>query len=186
MAALNLGACEDNAKRAAQEQEIAEQSRKVQEQAWEGERARAAQEKAAHELELNEQARAAQQQALVDAKAALRANPTRFLKLADIGVYDKGIINSYRQLTRLSLLNASDFAVTDVRGEVDWVDAAGNRIGSTVVALAGSIPAGDTKTFSTADGTLQSGTLQGNATTQSVRFTSVTIVEASNVGAGAP
>jgi hypothetical protein len=128
------------------------------------------QDQAAHERQLREQA-------VADAKAALRTDPTRFLKARDVGVYDKGIINGYRQLVRVSLLNASAFPVADIRGDVDWIDGTGSRIGSTTFTLTGSIPAGETKGFSTADGSLQSSTLEGNAAAQSVRVTSVTIVE---------
>jgi hypothetical protein len=173
-----LGACDDKAKLAAQEQQITEQGRKIQEQAWaaaeqeQKTRAQSAHEQAvaaAHEAQTNETARA---------KAALHSDPTRFLKTSDLGFFDKGIINSYRQLSKLSVLNTSKFSVTGMRGQVDWTDAQGKLIGSTAISLAGALPAGDVKTFSTQDSTLQSGTLQGVATNAAVHFSSVDIVEA--------
>jgi hypothetical protein len=111
-------------------------------------------------------------------KAALRADPTRFLKTSDLGFFDKGIINSYRQLSKVTVLNTSKFSVTGIGGEVAWTDGQGNRIGSTTFSLAGALPAGDQKTFTTAEGTLQSGTLQGAAKSATVRFTAIKIVEA--------
>ena len=178
VALLLLGACEDKTKLAAQEQQIQEQGRKIQEQAW----ATAEQEQKAPAQAAHEQAvavaREAQANEVAHAKAALRGDPTRFLKTSDLGFFDKGIINSYRQLSKLSVLNTSKFSVTGMRGQVDWTDAQGKLIGSTVISLAGALPAGDAKTFSTQDRTLQSGTLQGASTNAAVRFTSVDIVEA--------
>ena len=178
VALLLLGACEDKAKLAADEQRIQEQGRKIQEHAW----AAAEQEQKARVQSTHQQAVAAAREAqandVAQAKAALRADPTRFLKTSDLGFFDKGIINSYRQLSKLSVLNTSKFSVTAMRGEVDWTDAQGKLIGSTVISLAGALPAGDMKTFSTHDRTLQSGTLQGAGTNAAVRFTSVDIVEA--------
>jgi hypothetical protein len=175
---LLLGACEDKVKLAADEQRIQEQGRKIQEQAW----AAAEQEQKARAQRAHEQAVAAAREAQANetaqAKAALRADPTRFLKTSDLGSFDKGIINSYRQLSKLSVLNTSKYSVTGMRGQVDWTDAQGKLIGSTAISLAGALPAGDMKTFSTRDGTLQGATLQGAATNAAVRFTSVDIVEA--------
>jgi hypothetical protein len=111
------------------------------------------------------------------AKASLRTNPSKYLDASDVGVHDKGIVNSYRELTSLTVLNRSAFAVDSVQGEVDWFDSGGSKIGSTTFTLAGSIPASATVVFSKAQKNLVSGTLQGKATTERVRFTAVNLVE---------
>ena len=123
-----------------------------------------------------EVARQTQRQSERD-KAALLATPSRFLAPSDLMVDDKGIINHYRQLIRITVLNKSQFSVTGVHGEVDWVDAKGGKFGSTTFELAGSIPAGATEQFSVSSGTLKSTTIQGSGQ-PAIRFTSLNVVEA--------
>lgn len=124
-----------------------------------------------------EDAKQAEAQALEQAKLDLRKSPEKHLIAGDLQYYDKGIINEYRQLTKMSVLNRSKFAVTRLAGEVDWFDDNGGKIGSTNFSLRGSIPVGETKWFSTDDGSLKSGTLGGSSKKLGVRFTQLEVIE---------
>ena len=103
-------------------------------------------------------------------------NPGGVLQTSDLKYFDRGFLNSYRQLTGVTVLNTSKFPLNNLRGEVDWLAEDGAKFGSVPFTLKGSIPAGDTKVFSESNGTLTSGTLQGNAKRARLRFTSVEIV----------
>jgi hypothetical protein len=104
-------------------------------------------------------------------------NPNAFLDVSDIHSFDKGIINDYRQLVGFTVLNKSPFHLKAVKGDVEWLDGKGESIGSTPFTVNGSIPSGDTKKLRTNDGTLSSGTIQGNADKVKLKFTHVEIVE---------
>ena len=109
-------------------------------------------------------------------RVSVLENPGSVLQTSDLKYFDRGFINSYRQLTGITVLNTSRFALNNVRGEVDWLGADGAKFGSVPFTLKGSIPAGDTKVFSDSSGTLQSGTVQGDAKRATIRFTAVEIV----------
>lgn len=111
------------------------------------------------------------------AKAALLRSPSQFLDVSEAEYFDKGIINDYRQLVHLTVLNRSAFAVQNVSGTVDWYNQQGNNVGSIPFTVPGSIASGETKSFSTRDGTLKTETLQTKAKTGKVRITHVDIVE---------
>lgn len=117
------------------------------------------------------------QDARAEAKAQLLRAPGQFLEATNLGYYDKGIINDYRQLVKLDVLNRSTLAVQNISGTVDWLDKDGRSVGSLPLSLTGSIAAGDTKTFSKEAGTLRNGTMETSATRALVRFTQVTVVE---------
>jgi hypothetical protein len=134
--------------------------------------ATAARERAAEQLRVEEAARVAQ------AREQLVKSPSTYLEASDVRYFDKGIVNDYRQITQMRVLNKSKFPVTDVQGEVDWTDDAGRKTGSVPFSIRGSIPAGDTKQFAAQDGSLTNGALQTSVTHAAVRFTHVTIVEA--------
>lgn len=110
-------------------------------------------------------------------RAALLANPNAYLETSDLINYDKGIINDYRQLVGVTVLNRSHFPVRNMRGDVEWVDDSGARVASMPFTLKGSIAAGDTKKFSQSDGTLSNGTVQSGAKRLRVNFTHIDIVE---------
>lgn len=136
----------------------------------------------ASELQLNETAaRAAQQmreeteRRLAQEKIALRTSPSQFLTVSNEQVEDKGILNSYRELVAVSVLNRSTLPVQTIRGEADWFDAQGQKLGSTKFELTGSIPPGTTAPFSKANGTLNGTTLQGDAVSHIVRVTSLDV-----------
>ena len=108
----------------------------------------------------------------------LRTQPGTFLETSDLQYYDEGIINDYRQLTGVTILNKARYcAVKSAEGDVTWSDANGNRFGSTAFTLGRSIPAGATQRFSTTDGTLTSRTIQGAAVKAQITFTHVVVVE---------
>jgi len=111
------------------------------------------------------------------AKQDLLANPSAWFEATDIEFFDKGIINTYRELVKVSLMNKSRFAVRDVRGTVQWLRDNGDEIASVDFSVPGSIAAGDTKTFSKDDGTLTSTTIQTGAQKYRIRVTKVALVE---------
>jgi hypothetical protein len=122
-------------------------------------------------------AKIAEAQEKAQEKAQVVANPTAFLETSNEAIFDKGIINTYRQLSKVTVLNKSHFALRNIQGSVDWLDESGNTLGSTAVTLAGSIPAGDTKSFSTEDHSMSSTTLQGKAAKYLLKFTHVDIID---------
>ena len=111
------------------------------------------------------------------AKQDLLSNPTAWFEATNVEFFDKGIINTYRELVRVSLMNKSHFAVRDIRGTVQWLSENGDQIASVDFSVPGSIPAGDTKTFSKANGTLSSTTIQTDAKNYRITVTKVVLVE---------
>lgn len=119
----------------------------------------------------------AEEKRRADLRAAVLENPGRYLEESELKYFDKGIINNYRQLTGFALLNKSPFALRDLRGHVEWLNDNGEPAGSTPFSLKGSIPAGDTKRFSTDSGTMKSGTIESSASKARVTFSHAAIVE---------
>jgi hypothetical protein len=111
-------------------------------------------------------------------KQNLRQQPDRYLSTSGVLYHDKGIINDYRQVIGMTVLNRSAYPVTSLQGEVEWQTNAGQVVGKMPFTLTGSVPAGGTVQFSESAGTLQNGTIQTSATRALVRFTSLQIVEA--------
>lgn len=151
-AALNAAAAQsekDKAAAAAAASEAAKQAAAIQEQKDTTARARAA--------------------------AALRAdvqqNPGKYLQVSAPSVARHGIINHTTSLSGLTVLNTSKFALTNLQGTVAWSDGS-----TTPFALSGSIPAGATLTFASANGTLTSGTAGGKVDVQQFSFAPATIV----------
>ncbi len=106
---------------------------------------------------------------------------SHLLETSDLRHYDKGIINDYRQLVGVTVLNTSRYcSVRAAEGDVTWLDAQGRRLGSTPFKLDMSIPAGATQRFSTSAGTLTSGTLEGAGVDARITFTRVDVVELSS------
>lgn len=152
----------DNEKR----QEVAQQQQEEQQRQ---------QDAVAAALKLREQQEAAKK-ALE--RSQLLAQPDSFLETSNSAYFDKGIINDYRQLVGVSVLNKAKYPVTDLQGEVDWFDDNGAKFGSMPFTMRGSIAAGATVRFTAQDGTLSNGTIQGKATRAKIRFTSLRIAEA--------
>lgn len=117
-----------------------------------------------------QQVQNAQQQKKAAERSALISTPGSFLEVSGVQNHDKGIINAYCQLVGVTILNKSHYAVRDLAGEVTWINAQGAALGSIPFTLGGSIPAGGTQTFSTATGTLTSGTLQGKGASAVLKF----------------
>lgn len=119
----------------------------------------AAKEKAARALELQH----------------LMGQPSAFIVASNPEYYDKGIINSYRSLAQVTLLNRSHFPVSNPSGTVDWTNAAGASAGSTPFSVTGVLGAGESKTFSRTDHDLTSGTVEAGVTRAVVTVTHVTV-----------
>jgi hypothetical protein len=128
-----------------------------------------------------EDAAAAKAKAEADAKEAAKkdmaANPDKYLEERDLGFYDKGIINDYRQLSKLTVDNKSAFKITDLKGNVEWLTSDGQAVGSSPFSLNGAIKAGDSETFSTDAGTLTAGTIEGAAFKAKITFTHAKVID---------
>lgn len=109
-------------------------------------------------------------------KDDLAREPNRYLELSGLVYEDEGIVNDYRQLTAITVLNKSKHAVTDVVGEVAWYRGK-EKLGAVPFQLDGSIAGGDTKAFSAEAKTLKSGTLKGNADRAGVVIKTLRVVE---------
>lgn len=108
----------------------------------------------------------------------LSTQPNTLLETSALQYYDKGIINDYRQLTGVTVLNKARYcAVRSAEGDVTWLDDSGRRFGSTPFTLQKSIPAGGTVRFSTEEKTLTSGTLEGAGKRAQINFTRVDVVQ---------
>jgi len=104
-------------------------------------------------------------------------DPSTYLEARDIEVFDEGIIRRYREVVKLSVVNKAKWAVQDILGTVDWLDAGGGTLASATLRFKGSIPSGATQTFSMQDGTLSSTTIQSAAPRYRVRFTRVALLQ---------
>jgi hypothetical protein len=49
-------------------------------------------------------------------KAQITANRSAFVETNDEVIFDKAIINTYRQLTKVTVLNKSHFALRNIQG----------------------------------------------------------------------
>jgi uncharacterized membrane protein len=101
----------------------------------------------------------------------------KYLVTSNLEFFDKGIINDYRQVVGVTVMNRSKYAVTNMSGNVEWIDDSGAATGSVPFSFGGSLPAGDTRRFSQSDGSLRNGTLQTSAKRARIVFTRVDIVE---------
>jgi len=108
---------------------------------------------------------------------AIIQSPSGFLQPSSMGTSDNGGSNGSNQLTRIAVLNRSHFAVNNIQGSVEWLGPNGGSLGVTSFNLAGSLPAGETKVYSTAQHSLTSTALEGPAGTLRVVFTHVDVIE---------
>jgi hypothetical protein len=173
-------------------EQAAEQARlEAAEQARIAEEARAAQEaadrKAAAEEQrrlIEEAARRAEQErrleeerAILAEKQSIAANPGPVLQVVEWEYYDDGFINHYREIKALTVLNRSKYALRKLSGQTTWLASNGAAIGATWFRLEGSIPAGDTKTFSWQNGNLTGGKIAGRSSSMRLSFSPAEIVE---------
>jgi hypothetical protein len=103
------------------------------------------------------------------------SNPSMYLDTGNFAFDDEA--SDFEKLLAMSVTNKAHFAVHGLEGDVLWLDDDGRRLGSSRFALTGSVPAFGSKTFSTADGTMTSGSLRGGALKVTITFTHVEIGE---------
>jgi hypothetical protein len=96
---------------------------------------------------------------------------------SDPRYFDKGIVNQYRQVVQLTLVNKSQFAVTGVSGSVTWIDESGAATGTVPFSATGVVPPGGVLTVSKSSGTLSSGVLQTKAKTARVTVGRAEVVQ---------
>ena len=102
----------------------------------------------------------------------LVTNPEPLLEESNLEIFDKGLVNNYRELLSVDVLNKSHVAVRNLSGTIQWMDANGATFGWTPFWIKGSIVAGDTKRFAKEGGTLLTGgTIQGSAVAAVLVFT---------------
>jgi hypothetical protein len=111
----------------------------------------------------------------------LISNPSLYLQTYDREYSGEDAGAGDRQLTAVTVMNRSHFAVRDLQGDVVWLDGAEQRIGSTPFSLRGAIGAGTVRRFVIAgpvpagggDGTLASEKLHEALPVQSVQAVTV-------------
>jgi hypothetical protein len=165
-----LAGCKDEeAEERARQAALAERAALKAEIGAEVEAAAAA--KAAAEKKRAEEERAAARQDVV-------SNPAKYLATSGIHYFDKGIINSYRDVDSIVVTNNSSFPVKNLVANLEWSDQAGNPLGSVPATMKGTVAAGESKTFTTASGTLQTRTLAGAGVNVRVTWSSVSLADA--------
>jgi hypothetical protein len=120
---------------------------------------------------------AAKAKAATDLRTDVQERPDKYLRWSAPVIGTHGLLNKTTQLTGLTVLNASRFALMDVQGTVTWVDGAGNALPTTTqIALSGSIVPGATAALTLGAGIQTSGTIGGKGSPQQITFTHATIV----------
>jgi hypothetical protein len=110
-------------------------------------------------------------------RRSIAASPGSVLEALKYNTYDEGITNDYTQLSAITILNRSKYGLRKISGMAEWLDDSGNLVGATPFEVGGSIPAGDTKTFSTQNGTLTSGTIKGEGKKLRLKYGPAEIVQ---------
>lgn len=103
-------------------------------------------------------------------RESVLADPTPVLETSGFRLFDKGILNSYRQLASVTVLNRTRYSLRGLSGQVEWLSERGKFLGATPFTLAGSLSAGATRTYTTNARTLDSGTIQSSANTVRLKF----------------
>ena len=114
-------------------------------------------------------------------RAEVLAAPGRFLQTSDFAYYDKGIINSYRQLTGVTVSNRAAVPIRLSKGRIVWLSDSEEEIGTSPLTFSGTLAPGAEMKFSTAAGNLTSGTIQGRATKVKIEFTEVDVIAAAQL-----
>jgi hypothetical protein len=104
-------------------------------------------------------------------------SPSAFLQPSSMGTSDSSAVPHDNRLTRVAVLNRSHFALNNIQGSVEWLGPNGAALGLTTFNLVGSLSAGETKVYSTADHSLTSTGLEGPAGTLRIMFTHVDVIE---------
>ena len=109
--------------------------------------------------------------------AQMASTPNSLLETSGQRFFDRGIINSYRQIQTMTVLNRARYCVVrSAEGDFTWVDANGARLGSVPFTLSQSIPAGGTVNFSTQAGNMVTGTMAGAGVRVTTSFTRVDVI----------
>jgi hypothetical protein len=118
-----------------------------------------------------------QEAARAEEKMNLLTNPGLYLATGDREYVGEDASDTDHQLTSMAVQNTSHFPVDDLTGEVVWFDDQDRRLGVTSFTLRGSLEPGQTRRFSTSDGSMQSGKLQGLSGAVQVVFKHVHVVD---------
>jgi len=97
-----------------------------------------------------------------EALAILQRNPAPFFEASGMEFFNKGIVNRYQQLTKVTLTNKSAFFVRDIRGQVDFLDNRNETVATIPVHLEGPLPPRGTRTYSGTE--ITGNTVQTDAT----------------------
>ncbi len=90
---------------------------------------------------------------------------------------DTGFINDYREIYELNVSNRSPFKLSDIAGEVTWVNPDGSTAGTVPFTTKGVVPANGVTLFSYSAGNLSSTKLQTGAQAHQLRFTRAVVAE---------
>jgi hypothetical protein len=111
-----------------------------------------------------------------DSRSQVQLHPEKYLEASSPQSVTRGLLNETSQLTAVTVLNTSRFALTGLQGMVTWVDASGNVLPvSTQLVLDGSIAAGASATFALGKGITMSGAIIGKGTPKEIMFTTAMV-----------
>jgi len=114
-------------------------------------------------------------------RAEVLAAPGQFLQTSNFAYYDKGIINSYRQLTDVTVTNRAAVPVRLSKGRIVWLNDGEEEVGTSPITFSGTLAPGMEMKFSTSAGNLTSGTIQGRATKAKIEFTEIEVMAAAQL-----
>ncbi len=103
----------------------------------------------------------------------IQKSPAPFFQISGLEFFDKGIVNRYQQLSKITLTNKSSFTVKDIRGKVDFLDSGDETVASIPVRLEGLLPGRGTRTYSGAE--IAGNTVQTDASKSRFVITSVAV-----------
>ncbi len=105
----------------------------------------------------------------------LQRSPAPFFEASGLEFFDKGIVNRYQQLSKLTLTNKSAFSIRDIRGQVEFLDDRNEAVASIPIRLEGLLPPRGTRTFSATE--IAGNTVQTDATKARFVVTAVAVNE---------
>jgi hypothetical protein len=124
-----------------------------------------------------EAAARAKAERLAKERANFLANPSQFLTASADGTEGAGFLWADTNLASVTVFNKSRFPAANISGMTDWLNGSGGLVSSTPFSLSGSVPPGQSETFTTAAGTLRSNRSSGRAAQVRLKVTSVTTID---------
>jgi hypothetical protein len=90
-----------------------------------------------------------------NAKADLRASPSKYIKVETWRSANSGIVNDYTRITAITFTNHSQFDVSDIEGKVTLSDSANHELATVPFTVNGSVYAEATKALEVTSGEIR-------------------------------